>query len=223
MDLEVCRTLKDAIIWKKSVNGRYSTKQFRYCYGYTCGDNFNVWKMLWSGLAPPKVETCCWQLLKKRLAEELITYSFIVISLGEFGCSGCHNGVFSGARLRMQFHSSCHVVFNGASPDLVKLIDLIKLRLAFWIMAKWPKIAAGTLDVFRSLLFVSVPEETIVEHRNSSWSPPPSGSLKFNVDGSALGQPGLTGISGILKDSEANVKLICSKAIGVEDSNMAEF
>ncbi|XVF67323.1 hypothetical protein PTKIN_Ptkin10aG0111800 [Pterospermum kingtungense] len=38
----------------------------------------------------------------------------------------------------------------------------------------------------------------------------------------ALGQPGLAGIGGILRDCEAKMKLRFSKSVGVADSRLAE-
>lgn len=37
--------------------------------------------------------------------------------------------------------------------------------------------------------------------RSKIWYPPPEGLLKFNVDGSSLGNHGLSGVGGILRDS----------------------
>ena len=48
-------------------------------------------------------------------------------------------------------------------------------------------------------------------------------SLKFNVDGSSKGKPGLAGIGGVLRDYSGKVKAIFSKAIGLTDSNVAEL
>ena len=47
--------------------------------------------------------------------------------------------------------------------------------------------------------------------------------MKFNVDGSSLGKPGLAGIGGVLKDNLTAVKVVFSKSIGVADSNVAEL
>ena len=52
---------------------------------------------------------------------------------------------------------------------------------------------------------------------------PSPASMKFNVDGSARGKPGAAGIGGVLKDSNAFVKAVFSKSIGVADSNLAEL
>ena len=57
----------------------------------------------------------------------------------------------------------------------------------------------------------------------TSWCPPPSGFLKFNVDGSVRGKPGPSGIGGVLRYELGMVKGIFSKAVGVMDSNQAQL
>ncbi|XP_022748081.1 uncharacterized protein LOC111297704 [Durio zibethinus] len=52
-----------------------------------------------------------------------------------------------------------------------------------------------------------------------SWSPPPQGVWKINVDESAIGKPVPTSVGGVARD----VRRIFSKNIGIKDSNLAEF
>ncbi|XVF70923.1 hypothetical protein PTKIN_Ptkin11bG0201000 [Pterospermum kingtungense] len=47
--------------------------------------------------------------------------------------------------------------------------------------------------------------------------------VKFNVDGSSRGKLGPAGIGGILIDHMRQVLIRFSKAIGIEDSNAAEY
>ncbi|EOY25536.1 Uncharacterized protein TCM_026934 [Theobroma cacao] len=44
-----------------------------------------------------------------------------------------------------------------------------------------------------------------IHHPQISWQPPATGELKFNVDGSAKGKPGLAGCGDILRNSELYV------------------
>ena len=46
--------------------------------------------------------------------------------------------------------------------------------------------------------------------------------LKFNVDGTARGKPGLTGIDGVLRNSEGIVLAVFSKHVGCMESNEGE-
>ncbi|XP_057451866.1 uncharacterized protein LOC130743649 [Lotus japonicus] len=51
-------------------------------------------------------------------------------------------------------------------------------------------------------------------NRLNEWSPPPKGALKFNVDGSALGAPGRSGVGGILRNARRQTLGVFSKALG---------
>ncbi|OMO53069.1 Integrase, catalytic core [Corchorus capsularis] len=72
------------------------------------------------------------------------------------------------------------------------------------------------------------PDEVTVTKRKEgigramSWEAPNIGWLKFNVDGSARGKPGLAGIGGILRDENGKILLKFSKAIKTAESNEAE-
>lgn len=55
------------------------------------------------------------------------------------------------------------------------------------------------------------------------WKRPPSGFLKLNFDGASRGNPGLTGIGGILRNSEGEIQYIYSRALGEGTNNEMEF
>ena len=54
------------------------------------------------------------------------------------------------------------------------------------------------------------------------WIPPPTGILKFNVDGATRGKLGPAGIGGVLRNDKGEVLLMFSKSVGIRDSNEAE-
>ena len=47
--------------------------------------------------------------------------------------------------------------------------------------------------------------------------------MKWNVDGSSLGKPGLAGAGGVLRDNMGLVKCFFSISCGIIDSNLAEL
>ena len=69
-----CDAFKDSLVWKGSTSGRFSINL--YCKSVHHSDNTvsDVWKSIWKGFAPPKVEVFCWQLLRGRVAvkEQLV-------------------------------------------------------------------------------------------------------------------------------------------------------
>ncbi|XVE61157.1 hypothetical protein DITRI_Ditri06bG0017300 [Diplodiscus trichospermus] len=65
---------EDRLIWKGSVSSRYSTSAFCKDHSKFSYQNLLNWKFVWAGLAPPKVEMFCWQVLRGRIAvkEQLV-------------------------------------------------------------------------------------------------------------------------------------------------------
>ena len=53
--------------------------------------------------------------------------------------------------------------------------------------------------------------------------PPPSGALKLNFDGSALGNPGLAGVGGVIRNEEGNTILSYSGPARICSINKAEL
>jgi len=57
-----------------------------------------------------------------------------------------------------------------------------------------------------------------------TWSAfKPTMVLKWNVDGSSPGKPGMAGIGGVLRDCNGKVICLFSIPVGIKDSNEAEF
>lgn len=54
------------------------------------------------------------------------------------------------------------------------------------------------------------------------WSPPLLCVLKFDVDGTVRGKPGLVGIDGVLCNSKGEVLYMFLKLVGFCDSNVAD-
>ncbi|XVF84544.1 hypothetical protein PTKIN_Ptkin17bG0045500 [Pterospermum kingtungense] len=91
--------------------------------------------------------------------------------------------------------------------DFLQLLDIIKVRVAFWASA------VGSRDQDKK----PTADPLLV------WEKPPAGAVKFNVDGSSLGKSGPAGIGGVLRDRLGVELARISKSIGVEDSNTAEL
>ncbi|XVF23464.1 hypothetical protein REPUB_Repub13aG0041100 [Reevesia pubescens] len=78
-------------------------------------------------------------------------------------------------------------------------------------------------DVLRAFNLITLNHAMKKKTITTNWIAPPSGVLKFNVDGSAYEKPGPAGIGGVLQDEAGAVKLIFSKSIGIADSNVVEL
>jgi hypothetical protein len=65
------------------------------------------------------------------------------------------------------------------------------------------------------------PPQLQVGERN--WNPPPAGSLKLNFDGAEKGNPGMTGMGGVIRDSGGNIIRLYAGSMGKSTNNAVEF
>ena len=88
-----------------------------------------------------------------------------------------------------------------------------------WLVATW----ALCLSLFKGMVGTSILhnwEEVAFSypHRpriTKRWIPPPSGAPKLNFDGSVLGNLGLAGIGGVIRNEEGTIILYYSGPAGV--------
>ncbi|XVE74756.1 hypothetical protein DITRI_Ditri12bG0043400 [Diplodiscus trichospermus] len=142
----------------------------------------------------------------------LCIYFSSVACRGKYGLIGC-----------LVWSLRNDVVFNGGNVNSDRLIDITLLRVARRGKARWPTLKEGVDDFIRFPQLIKVSDGSCTSRGNICWLKPNMGRLKFNVAGSALGQPGPAGIRGVLRDHEVNVKLVFSKSIGIADSNLVEI
>ncbi|XVE88825.1 hypothetical protein DITRI_Ditri19aG0099600 [Diplodiscus trichospermus] len=124
----------------------------------------------------------------------------------------------------------CWLILKGKLPVKEELSrrgilydsNALILRMALWGKAKWQNLNKNILDIFRWPQVIKIQPIKHVIRSTSCWEKPAVGCLKFNVDGSEKGQPGSASIGGVLRDHDANIKLVFSKSVGVADSNLAE-
>ncbi|XWS13282.1 hypothetical protein CRYUN_Cryun36dG0024100 [Craigia yunnanensis] len=87
----VCHNLKDPLIWKGSTSGLYSVK--KYCKSmtnfYSMNMDSNIWKFVWMGLAPPKVEIFCWQMIRGRITVKDLLVKRGMMEWNMTGCTFC--------------------------------------------------------------------------------------------------------------------------------------
>ncbi|XVF41915.1 hypothetical protein PTKIN_Ptkin01aG0319200 [Pterospermum kingtungense] len=176
-----------------------------------------LWKDVWRGFAPPKVEILCWQILRGRVAVKGNLAARGLMNWNDASCPFCKGQGLAwfntapkpicGKVWDLVFFVTVwtlwltrnDVIFNNKNVELLQVIDTAKLRLSHWIKAKWPQFHEGWMKIMRCP------------------------NLVFNVDGSAIGNPGAAGIRGILRDHLGRKRLEFSKSIGVGDSNLAEL
>ena len=81
---------KDKLIWKYSSFGKYTAKDF---FNFVCLQNYapdSIWHKIWLGLAPPKVETFLWQVIRGRIAIKTVLNARGLIAEENTGCPICN-------------------------------------------------------------------------------------------------------------------------------------
>ncbi|EOY13383.1 Uncharacterized protein TCM_031946 [Theobroma cacao] len=104
--------------------------------------------------------------------------------------------------------------FGGKTWDQAQIYELVKLRVATWAKAKWPREYGRTLETSNEprlgAVFNCVKKTRLkVELMN-----PAEGSMKFNVDRAANGSLGEDRIGEILRNSQADI--LAKSGIGRE-------
>lgn len=114
-------------------------------------------------------------------------------------------------------------IFEGYTPNWEHFSFIIKLRLGFLIKAKFPDIPYSPGAVVTNLEAVRTWRRSRIQRPMISWYPPPEGTIKWNVDGSARGKPGEAGIGEILRDANGITLCTFFSYVGIRDANEAEF
>ncbi|XVF31954.1 hypothetical protein REPUB_Repub17cG0039700 [Reevesia pubescens] len=236
----------------------------------------DYWKDLWSGVAPPKVEVFCWQLMFKRITvkEELAKKTVLFWNAASCLVCSCANEsvehlffvcydswkvwmyfcdlwdvylvvhinptIFFKAWQNFVLKGKCNrdwklpffaivwsiwlmrnEVFNKKIFYCDKVIHCINPRITEWFKARWSDSFGSNADVLGLSLLNSVlaKRKKIME---AVWTAPQQGRMKFNVDGSSVGNPGQFGIEGVLRNTKGAIKSLFSKDIGVAYAALAE-
>ncbi|KAK2653709.1 hypothetical protein Ddye_013565 [Dipteronia dyeriana] len=116
-----------------------------------------------------------------------------------------------------------HLIFRGSKADTNQAIDMVKSMIVWW----FKHLGRGLNDSIASML-VNIKDVCIdTNHRKTvsqeTWQPPAIGSLKFNVDGSIKGCPGMAGMGGVLQNHEGRVLGLFSLHMGCQNSNSVEI
>ena len=106
------------------------------------------------------------------------------------------------------------VIFNLSNYEEDRIWDMHRQRLSWWIKARWKSCPYPVSMFIAKLEEISLPVKS-KDRRNLEWIPPPSGLLKFNVDGASKGNPGSSGVGGVLRDEFGEVRGFFSKSVGV--------
>ncbi|KAK2659187.1 hypothetical protein Ddye_005720 [Dipteronia dyeriana] len=95
-------------------------------------------------------------------------------------------------------------VFSDKETNVWKAIDMVKFRVAWWFKHHSKGSKETLTDMLLNIKELCVDGKPIKKIRRADWIPPNS-NLKFNVDGSVLGNPDPARIGGVLRNCDAKV------------------
>lgn len=93
------------------------------------------------------------------------------------------------------------------SPNIDQAMNMVKFRVAWWFKHHGTSSKVPLTTIVLSLKECCSEVKPVKRIRVEEWIPPTSKALKFNVDGSARGSPGLAGMGGVLRDERE--KILC--------------
>ncbi|KAK2635468.1 hypothetical protein Ddye_030260 [Dipteronia dyeriana] len=114
-------------------------------------------------------------------------------------------------------------IFDNKDPILALAADLIGVRIVWWFKAFGKKVLESVSDLLLIVKERCVELSRVMKSMIKDWIPSMVGAFKFNVDGSARGNPGLADIGGVLRDSYGNVLCLFLLSVGITDSTSAEL
>lgn len=105
-----------------------------------------------------------------------------------------------------------NIIFRGRGMQMQEVEDMYVLRIAWWVKDAWPRCPYDIEELTRNLGSIQFSTSQSVP-RHVSWLPPDIGMLKCNVDGASKGNPGISGVGGVIRDS--NKKFLGYFALGI--------
>ncbi|KAK3231618.1 hypothetical protein Dsin_003499 [Dipteronia sinensis] len=115
-------------------------------------------------------------------------------------------------------------VFKDKTPSLTMAQDSIGFQIAWWFKFLGKNVSDSVSALMLNLKHCCVETRRVKKSVIKDWVPPLMNTFKFNVDGSARGNLGQTGIGGVLRDYNGMTLPRSSVQIpNTMDSNAAEI
>ncbi|EOY00030.1 Uncharacterized protein TCM_009396 [Theobroma cacao] len=212
-DIPLRRTL---FYWERSQ--WYTTKSFCKMVLNTNSEESKIWKEVWSGVAPHRIEAFVWQLLFEKVG--------VKVELADKGmlkdiydlCVFCEHEKETCNHLFIRCAESWKIWGMWCKLFNIKWVALETVKSFFvsWNdcvigKKKWDEYQCWELVKFR-----------ITSWANSKW-PMDYGSISDVFFDPSVGCLGLASIDGIMRNESGDVKIVFSKPIGKVDSSQAEI
>lgn len=112
--------------------------------------------------------------------------------------------------------------FEGKSSIQSKLLAKLKFLMASWV-AFLPRFQGALIATILSNWKDAAFSSPVVYPIMPTWLPLPLSALELNFDGIALGNPGVLGLGGVIRNEEGSVALSYSWSTGFCSINQAEL
>ncbi|XP_039064927.1 uncharacterized protein LOC120210230 [Hibiscus syriacus] len=209
--------LSDGLVWRGNGEGIYSVKSsVKSCCLVSTSDPFWM-NNIWMGLVPPRVEVFLWKVVHNKLPvkQELLRRG--VSSIGDVACPLCKKEAESLSHLFftcvvvwtlwnkfLKFWGVCSALQDNAKSFMVAWNDMV---LTNWFLAKFNDVSIMKDSLISDPTlgdYCSLSRSSII--KTVSWSPPPKGFIKLNVDATVSGDWRKSGVGGILRLEDGSVK-----------------
>ncbi|KAL4360573.1 hypothetical protein GQ457_04G010750 [Hibiscus cannabinus] len=156
---------KDALRWVCANSGIYSAKRFCELEFTLNSRPLKIWNLVWTGLAPPKVEGILWKVIQGRIPtfEELNKHE--ALSVSSILCVFCSrheksiNHIFCHCDVVWKVWMRNDVIFNNFLCNEKKIYEAAIFKLDYWCKCEWSDSTYSITEFIRNLYFIA--SETI--------------------------------------------------------------
>ncbi|KAL4346476.1 hypothetical protein GQ457_17G006660 [Hibiscus cannabinus] len=154
----------DVLKWEHASNGVYSAKKFCELESALGSTEDKIWKLVWSGLAPPKVEGFLWKVILGRIPTLVELDKRGALHSSSTRCALCSkdeetvNHIFCLCEIGWKVWSKNGVVFNNLVYNEQKIFEEMLLMLGFWCKGKWHTSTCSINEFVRNPVLIALEE-----------------------------------------------------------------
>ncbi|KAK3231838.1 hypothetical protein Dsin_003719 [Dipteronia sinensis] len=114
------------------------------------------------------------------------------------------------------------LVFKEKEANFIWAMDTVKFSVAYWFKNHGCRSNEALTMILLDISEMCVKKKAVKTSVSNVWVPSGGADLCFAVDGSALGNSGMTSIGGALRNAEGRILCLFSSFLGIFDAITAE-